>query len=80
VDNLSKTPLEQRAAADHFSYFSSIKVLCNEEGCLTREGRNFQKPFSMDLGHLTPIASKLMATKLAPYMVGAAERRTDQSS
>src|SRR4029077_16613727 len=47
-------------------YFSLMKVLCDEAGCISREGRDFQNLFSMDTGHLTPIASKLAAKQLVP--------------
>jgi peptidoglycan/LPS O-acetylase OafA/YrhL len=56
--------LEEIAATTHISYFSSWNVLCNDDGCLTRKGRDFQNLFSLDAGHLTPIASDLVAKQL----------------
>jgi peptidoglycan/LPS O-acetylase OafA/YrhL len=69
--------LSSLAGAYHFSYFSPMGVLCDKSGCLSREGYNFDNLFSMDTGHLTPVASRLVGEQLIPSVVGSASQAAD---
>ena len=57
------------AASSRFGYFSPWNVLCNTDGCLSRQGRDFQILYSMDTGHLTPPASDLVGKELVPFIL-----------
>jgi hypothetical protein len=68
-DFRNDTELANLAASVKVSYFSLSDVFCDENGCLTRVGRDFQNLFSMDRAHLTPIASDLAASELIPQVI-----------
>ncbi|HEY4256785.1 MAG TPA: acyltransferase family protein [Candidatus Udaeobacter sp.] len=55
---------ESLVAQVSVTYFAAYDVLCNSEGCLTREGRDFQNLFSMDGGHLTVTPSIMVGKAL----------------
>ena len=44
------------------NYISAIKVLCNEEGCLTRAGENMDSLTQWDNGHLTTVGSEFLVS------------------
>lgn len=53
------------------SYISGYKTLCNDEGCLTRNGENGEVVASTDYGHLTVSASQSYIKQIAPLIFAA---------
>jgi peptidoglycan/LPS O-acetylase OafA/YrhL len=58
------------AARLGIAYISGYKTLCNEEGCLTRNGEDGEKVASTDYGHLTVDASQSYIRQIAPLIFG----------
>lgn len=50
------------------TYLSAYKVLCNEDGCLTRVGPNPSDLTAADYGHLSPAGAAYLADRLAPSL------------
>ena len=56
------------AARLGIAYISGYKTLCNDEGCLTRNGEDGEKVASTDYGHLTVDASQSYIRQIAPLI------------
>jgi peptidoglycan/LPS O-acetylase OafA/YrhL len=59
------------AARLGIGYISGYKTLCNEAGCLTRNGEDGEIVASTDYGHLTVSASQSYIQQIAPLIFGA---------
>jgi peptidoglycan/LPS O-acetylase OafA/YrhL len=58
------------AARLGIEYISGYKNLCNDEGCLTRNGENGEIVASTDYGHLTVNAAQSYIQQIAPLIFG----------
>jgi hypothetical protein len=67
--------LKRFSKAENIQYISSLDILCNQDGCLTRTGENSIDVMTMDSGHLTPqgaayqariILSQILTKKIQP--------------
>lgn len=69
-DRLPGMDAKMRAMAERLgvSYISGYKLLCNEDGCLTRNGEDGEKVASVDYGHLTVDASESYVKLIAPLI------------
>jgi hypothetical protein len=61
---------QMRAMAERLgvSYISGYKTLCNDDGCLTRNGEEGEKVASTDYGHLTVDAAESYIKRIAPFI------------
>ncbi len=76
---LSKTPFEfdnyfgRAFAKTGVKYISSLKTLCNQQGCLVRTGRKISDLTAVDFGHLTTAGSIYFVSKISndiPFLNG----------
>ena len=60
--------MQSIAARLNITYISGYKTLCNEAGCLTRNGEDGDIVASTDYGHLTVSASQSYIQQIAPLI------------
>jgi hypothetical protein len=63
--------MQDIAARLGIGYISGYKTLCNEDGCLTRNGENGEIVASTDYGHLTVNAAQSYIKQIAPLIFTA---------
>ena len=61
MDSLDRT-MEAYIAQFDINYISAIRILCNEDGCLTRIDENADSFTAFDVGHLTSAGSTFLVS------------------
>lgn len=69
-DGNEKLDTQWRKVADKLSvdYVSSMNVLCNADGCMTRVGENADQLTAWDFGHLTSAGSVFLVDRIFPSL------------
>ncbi|HEX5337447.1 MAG TPA: hypothetical protein VFW53_03315, partial [Gallionella sp.] len=63
------------AVARNIRYISSLDILCNSEGCLTRTAEDALDITTMDSGHLTPQGARYQAKSVLMDLLNPQARR-----
>lgn len=71
--------LHDLAASRQIQYISSLAILCNQDGCLTRTAADSMDIMTMDTGHLTPAGADYLARYVLPDMLTPAEAPVEAS-
>jgi peptidoglycan/LPS O-acetylase OafA/YrhL len=55
--------MKELAKRKNINYISLANILCNDQGCMTRVGKNFEDLVSTDYGHFTEFGSKYIVSQ-----------------
>jgi hypothetical protein len=61
--------MEALAVHEKINYISLAKILCNNAGCMTRVGEQYDHLISLDYGHFTELGSVYIISKFPNVVV-----------
>lgn len=79
MENRLDRAMRNLAAAHNIQYISSLAILCNPDGCLTRTAEDSMDIMTMDSGHLTPAGAGYEARFILMDLIKSNQPANDSS-